>query len=82
MHILVGWRQSERLYFSAFFCALRISNTQLASKQRRHGLCIADTVIPLNEADGCAAFFLGMVVPLITAYGHAVVAGKAFVPAG
>lgn len=60
----------------------RISNTQLASEQRGHGFGITDTVVPLNEADRRAAFFLGMVVPLISAYGHAVVTGKSFIPAG
>ena len=60
----------------------RISNTQLVSEQRGHSLGIADAVIPLDKADRTAAFFLGMIVPLIAAYGHAVVAGKALVPAG
>ena len=60
----------------------RISRTQLASEQRGHSLGIADTVMPLDKADGRAAFFLGMIVPLIAAYGHAVVAGKAFIPTG
>ena len=60
----------------------RISNTQFVTEQCGHGIGIADAVIPLDKADRRAAFFLGMIVPLIAAYGHAVVAGKAFVPAG
>ena len=82
MHILVGWRQSEWLWFNLLFRMHRISNTQLSSEQRGHGFGITDAVVPLDKTDSCAAFFLSMVVPLIAAYGHAVVAGKTLVSAG
>ncbi len=82
MHILVGWRQSEWLWFNLLFRMHRISNTQLSSEQRGHGFGITDAVVPLDKTDCRAAFFLGMVVPLVAAYSHAVVAGKALVPAG
>ena len=82
MHVLGGWRQSKWFRLGKLFWALRISYTQLVTEQCGHGFGIADAVVPLNEADCRAAFFFGMVVPLVAAYSHAVVIGEALVPAG
>ena len=51
---------------------MRISNTQFVSEQCGHSFGIADAVIPLYEADGCAAFFLGMVLGYICEKGGSI----------
>ena len=60
----------------------RVTPTQIVAEEQRHGVRVAESIELLDEADGSAALFAGVIVPLASADGDAVVAGKAFVPAG
>lgn len=60
----------------------RVTPTQIVAEEQRHGVRVAESIELLDEADGSAALFAGVIVPLAAADGDAVVAGKAFVPAG
>ena len=55
---------------------------QIIAEEQRHGVRVAESIELLDEADGSAALFGGVIEPLAAADGDAVVAGKAFVPAG
>ena len=60
----------------------RVTPTQIVAEEQRHGVRVAESIELLDEADGSAALFAGVIVPLASADGDAVVTGKAFVPAG
>ena len=71
------------------FCRLRlllpcrrVASAEIIAEEQRHGVRVAESIELLDEADGSAALFAGVIVPLAAADGDAVVAGKAFVPAG
>ena len=56
--------------------------TQIIAEEQSQGVRVAESIELLDEADGSAALFGGVIEPLAAADGDAVVAGKAFVPAG
>ena len=60
----------------------RVASAEIITKEQRHGVRVAESIELLDEADGSAALFGGVVEPLAATDGDAVVAGKAFVPAG
>ena len=60
----------------------RVTPAEIIAEEQGHGVRVAESIELLDEADGSAALFRGMVVPLAAADGDAVVTGKAFVPAG
>ena len=60
----------------------RVTPTQIIAEEQRHSVRVAESIELLDEADGSAALFGGVIEPLAAADGDAVVAGKAFVPAG
>ena len=60
----------------------RVTPAQIVAEEQRHGVRVAESIELLDEADGSAALFGGVIEPLAAADGDAVVAGKAFVPAG
>ena len=60
----------------------RVASTEIIAEEQRHGVRVAESIELLDEADGSAALFAGVIEPLAAADGDAVVAGKAFVPAG
>ena len=60
----------------------RVTPAQIIAEEQRHGVRVAESIELLDEADGSAALFGGVIEPLAAADGDAMVAGKAFVPAG
>ena len=60
----------------------RVTPAEIVAEEQRHGVRVAESIKLLDEADGSAALFRGVIEPLAAADGDAVVAGKAFVPAG
>ena len=60
----------------------RVASAEIIAEEQRHGVRVAESIELLDEADGSAALFGGVIEPLAATDGDAVVAGKAFVPAG
>ena len=60
----------------------RVAPAQIIAKEQGHGVRVAESIELLDEADGSAALFGGVIEPLAAADGDAMVAGKAFVLAG
>ena len=82
-HGLTLWRQHEGLCRRRLLLLCRrVTPAEIIAQQHRHSLWVTEPVKLFYEADGSAALFRGMVEPLTAADGDAVVAGKAFVPAG
>ena len=60
----------------------RVTPAQIITEEQRHSVRVAEAIELLDEADCSAALLGGVIEPLAAADGDAVVAGKAFVPAG
>ena len=60
----------------------RVTSAEIIAEEQRHGVRVAESIELLDEADGSAALLGGVIEPLAATDGDAVVAGKAFVPAG
>ena len=60
----------------------RVTPAEIVAEEQRHSVRVAESIELLDEADGSAALFGGVIEPLAAADGDAVVTGKAFVPAG
>ena len=82
-HRLVLRRQLKGLrgLWRFFFCR-RITSAEIITQQHRHSLWVTEPVKLFYKANGFSALLGGMVEPLTTADGDAVVADKALIPAG
>ena len=82
-HGLALRRQHEGLcWFLLLLLCHWITPAEIIAEEQRHGVRVAESIELLDEADGSAALFGGVIEPLAATDGDAVVAGKAFVPAG
>ena len=80
--LALRWEREGLCRLRLLLSCRRVVSVQIVAEEQRHGVRVAESIELLDEADGSAALFRGMVVPLAAADGDAVVAGKAFVPAG
>ena len=80
--LALRWQHEGLCRLRLLLLCRRVTPTQIVAEEQRHGVRVAESIELLDEADGSAALFAGVIVPLASADGDAVVAGKAFVPAG
>ena len=77
-HVRIGFGQYEGLGFRL----LPFDGLKIFAKESLHRFRKAHIVIFLEKADSVAAALFGMIVPLTSANGHAVIAGKPLFSAG
>lgn len=78
-HIGVDRRQDKGLWrLHHPLCGRGVDGTHFSAQQHGHRFGIAEVVEALHKADGVTAPLLGMVVPLVSADGDAVVLGSRF----
>ena len=80
--LTLRWEREGLCRLRHLLLCRRVASAQIIAEEQRHGVRVAESIELLDEADGSAALLGGMVEPLAAADGDAVVAGKAFVPAG
>ena len=80
--LALRWEREGLCRLRLLLLCRRITPAEIIAEEQRHGVRVAESIKLLDEADGSATLFRGMVVPLAAADGDAMVAGKAFVPAG
>ena len=77
-HVRIGFGQCEGLGFRL----LPFDGLIVSAEESLHRFGKAHIVIFLEKADGVAAALFGMIVPLTSANGHAVIAGKPLLSTG
>ena len=80
--LTLRWEREGLCRLRHLLLCRRVASAEIIAEEQRHGVRVAESIELLDEADGSAALFGGVIEPLAAADGDAVVAGKAFVPAG
>ena len=80
--LTLRWEREGLCRLRHLLLCRRVASAPIIAKEQRHSVRVAEPIELLDKADGSAALFGGVIEPLTAADGDAVVAGKAFVPAG
>ena len=80
--LTLRWEREGLCRLRHLLLCRRVASAEIIAEEQRHGVRVAESIELLDEADGSAALFGGVIEPLAAADGDAMVAGKAFVPAG